>query len=132
MVTENRRVTLPHPLRQSCSAAGSTILPLCRSAPRCVCVSSALPSLQLFPQDFTINKKVFSVNPPRYIRIKMSARAEKQKQNQPIKLFSAVWNIFPSRFRDLSTSWFVFNESFSFPVFGLHICTASNIVPPRH
>lgn len=31
-----RRVTLPRPLQRSSLAAGSTILPLCRAAPRCV------------------------------------------------------------------------------------------------
>ena len=59
LTLRGRRVTLPRPLQRSSSAAGSTILPLCRAAPRCVSVSvcvrvcvSSTPTLATAPTGF--------------------------------------------------------------------------------
>lgn len=68
---KERGVTLPRPRTRSSSAAGCTILPLCWAAPRCVCVRPALLPLRLLPQAFAVNKNVFSVDPPGYIRVEM-------------------------------------------------------------
>lgn len=75
---KERGVTLPRPKARSSSAAGCTILPLCWAAPRCVCVRPALLPLQLLPQAFAVNKNVFSVDLPGYIRVEMLLLAKFQ------------------------------------------------------
>lgn len=72
LTLKKSRVTLARPQPQSSSAAGCTILPLCWAAPRCVCVCPTLLPLQLLPQAFAVNKNVFSVDLPGYIRVKKS------------------------------------------------------------